>query len=256
VNLLAAFFTAFSMYSILPVPKAEWGPKSMKYAMCFFPLVGVAVGLFFFLWAQLSAFWGLGVFLRSAVCVFLPVLVSGGIHMDGFCDTTDALCSRQPAEKKLEILKDSHAGAFAVIGCTLYFLLSFGLWTELRLTKEAVCVLGIGFVLSRALSGLSVVTFRCAKSSGLVAAFSDAAAKRQVRLVLVCYLALCAAGLLFVHPLLGGAALLAAAAAFCIYRRVSYRGFGGTTGDLAGWFLQVCEFLMLLGVTAAQKLPQ
>ena len=43
------------------------------------------------------------------------LLVTGGIHMDGYMDTMDALHSYGSREKKLEILKDSHIGAFAVI---------------------------------------------------------------------------------------------------------------------------------------------
>ena len=50
--------------------------------------------------------------------------------MDGLCDTADALASHQTREKKLEILKDSHTGAFAVIGCCAYLLLTFALWTQ------------------------------------------------------------------------------------------------------------------------------
>ena len=38
-----------------------------------------------------------------------------GFHVDGFMDTMDALHSYQPRERKLEILKDSHIGAFSVI---------------------------------------------------------------------------------------------------------------------------------------------
>ena len=68
--------------------------------------------------------------MRGASFVLLPVLVTGGIHMDGFLDTTDALSSWQPREKKLEILKDSHAGAFAIImGCS-YFVLALGVWVR------------------------------------------------------------------------------------------------------------------------------
>ena len=51
--------------------------------------------------------------------------------MDGFLDTTDALSSWQPREKKLEILKDSHAGAFAIITACVYFILWLGAWDQL-----------------------------------------------------------------------------------------------------------------------------
>lgn len=34
-----------SMYSKIPMPRVEWNEKNMKYAMCFFPLVGVVTGI-------------------------------------------------------------------------------------------------------------------------------------------------------------------------------------------------------------------
>ena len=32
---------------------------------------------------------------------------------------------------------------------------------------------------------------------------------------------------------------------FLYYRKMSYSEFGGITGDLAGWFLQMCELSVL-----------
>ena len=180
--------------------------------------------------------------------------VSGGIHLDGFCDTVDALSSNQTTERKLEILKDSHTGAFAIIGCMLYLLLSFALWTELKPTYSAILVLAAGFVFSRSLSGLSVVSFQCAKSSGLVATFSDAAARNRVRVTMLVYLLICAAMMLYANPWLGAAALVACGLVFWYYRTMSYRQFGGITGDLAGYFLQLCELFSLMAVVVAQKI--
>lgn len=242
------------MYSILPVPHTRWEENSMKYAMCFFPLIGAVNGVLLVLWAALATTLSIGGFLFAAVACILPVLITGGIHMDGFCDTADALCSRQPREKKLEIMKDPNAGAFAVICCVLYFLLTFGLWTELDRQPRVLLVVGCGFVLSRIGSGLSVVSFRSAKSGGLLATFSSAADTRRVRIVLLCELVLCAALMLWLNPVVGAAALVAALVMFLCYYRVSYRQFGGITGDLAGWFLQLCELLILLAVVLAQKI--
>lgn len=53
--------------------------------------------------------------------VFL-LLITGGIHIDGYMDTMDAVHSYGNREKKLEILKDSHIGAFAVIMLVTYVL--------------------------------------------------------------------------------------------------------------------------------------
>ena len=37
---VSSFLIAFSMYSKIPVPQADWEKSSMEYVMCFFPLVG------------------------------------------------------------------------------------------------------------------------------------------------------------------------------------------------------------------------
>ena len=41
---------------------------------------------------------------------------------------------------------------------------------------------------------------------------------------------------------------------FAHYVRTAKREFGGTTGDLSGWFLQRCEFCTLAGLVLAQRL--
>ena len=116
---------------------------------------------------------GLGPVLFAAVAALLPLFVTGGIHRTAFCDTVDALSSHQTREKKLEILKDPHTGAFAVMGCVAYLLLTFALWTQPQGSGRwlTVQMMAVGFVLSRSMSALSVVSFPCAKSSGLVHSF-------------------------------------------------------------------------------------
>ena len=43
-----AFFesllVALSTYSAVPVPQFEWNDRNMKYAICFFPAVGILCG--------------------------------------------------------------------------------------------------------------------------------------------------------------------------------------------------------------------
>ena len=40
---MQSLFIALSMYSKIPVPGVEWNEKNMKYALCFFPVVGVII---------------------------------------------------------------------------------------------------------------------------------------------------------------------------------------------------------------------
>ena len=41
MNMLKSLIIALAMYSKLPVPNIDWDEKNMRYAMCFFPVVGV-----------------------------------------------------------------------------------------------------------------------------------------------------------------------------------------------------------------------
>ena len=70
-------------------------------------------------------------FCEGPCSVCSPAAVTGGIHLDGYCDTVDALASHGTPARRQEILKDPHIGAFGVIRLCGYFLLSFALWTTL-----------------------------------------------------------------------------------------------------------------------------
>ena len=117
MRVIRSFVIAFTTYSRVPMPQVEWSEENRKYAMCFFPLIGAVIGAALWLWLLLCDRLALGALLRGAGGAMIPLLVTGGIHMDGFMDTSDALASWQPKEKRLEILKDSRIGAFAAMGC-------------------------------------------------------------------------------------------------------------------------------------------
>lgn len=244
MNIIGSFVIAFSMYSRIPMPQVEWTKERMRYALCFFPLIGVCIG------AVLWAFWsftdwaGTGRLFTTFVGTALPLLITGGIHMDGFLDTTDARSSFGDREKKLGILKDPHTGAFALIGGGVYLLLYAAAFSELA-GRGRILFAG-SFVLTRALSGLSVVSFPMARQDGLAASFSQAAVKRTVRISMAVYLVAAGLFLLDAGGVAGGLCILAAGLVFVWYYRMAVREFGGITGDLAGYFLQICELAVLM----------
>ena len=128
---VSGFCAAFSMYSTVPMPQVPWQADTMRYLFCFFPWVGLLIGGLCLGWAWLCRAWHAGEMLFAGGMTLLPLIVSGGIHLDGMVDTADALYSRRETEKKLEILKDPHVGAFGVIVCGGYLLASFALWGQL-----------------------------------------------------------------------------------------------------------------------------
>ena len=243
--MVKALVIAFSTYSKLPMPQVEWSEKNMRYAVCFFPLVGAVAGGLLLAWCWLCQALALTVPLRAAGGVVIPLLVSGGIHMDGWCDTADALASHQERARKLEILKDSHTGAFAVIACGGWLLLNFGALTQ-PAAWESWGVIALGFVLSRALSGLALTNFRGARRQGMLQSFAGAARRGAVNTAMAAYVLLAGGGMVALSPVSGGAALAAALACLGYYRWMAYRQFGGVTGDLAGFFLQLCELSVAL----------
>lgn len=252
MRILSALVIAFATYSRIPMPQVGWSEENQRYALCFFPLVGAVLGVCMYAWLKLCALSDAGPLLRGAGCAVLPLLITGGIHMDGLMDASDALASRQSREKGLEILKDSHVGAFAVIVCAAYLLLFAAVMSEAAL-GDALS-LGTAFVASRAVSAISSVVLKHARADGMLRSMAKNARQRAVVVSGAAYLVACLA----VWALSGvGLALLCCAVllicALC-YRRMAYRRFGGVTGDLAGWLLQVAELALAFAIVMGGKL--
>ena len=128
MTVLQTIAVAFAMFSAVPVPQFDWNEKNMRYSLCAFPLVGVLCGA---LWCVCGVL-PLPAAARAAGFCLVPVWVTGGIHLDGYADTCDALSSYGDREKKLEILNDPHCGAFAVIRLCSYFAAYLALCRELK----------------------------------------------------------------------------------------------------------------------------
>ena len=251
---MKSLIIAFAMYSKFPMPRVDWEKKALSWALCWFPLVGLAVGAVLWLWLALAGWLGFGAVFTAALALLLPIALSGGIHLDGFCDTCDALSSHQSRERKLEILKDSHTGAFAIICCGLYLLVFFAAWCQVEAAGRTALVLGLGPVLSRSLSGLFAVTLPNARGTGLLAIFTGPMDAARARVVLAVWAIAAAAAMVFLSTWTGIGALAGAALACVYYVATAKRQFGGVTGDLAGFFLQLCELGMVLGAVVAQRI--
>ena len=245
MSVIKSCIIAFSMYSKIPMPQFPWKDKDMRYVMLFFPWVGIVIGGLTLLWTWAAARLGCGTVCFALVGTALPVLISGGIHVDGFMDTMDAFHSYQEKEKKLEILKDPHIGAFSVISLLVYYLIYVAAYLQLD-RWGMMLILAAGFYLSRIFSALGVVSLRCAKHDGLVYLFSDKAQEWTVRIGLMLQLLLCAAFILWQSLLVGSAVLLGALLSFVYYWYRSYRELDGITGDTAGYFVVLCEGIIVV----------
>ena len=146
------------------------------------------------LWGTFGTYLGLSSAFYTVILTLIPWFLTGGIHLDGLLDTADAMSSWQERERRLEILKDSNSGAFAVITCVVYFMFYYGVYSQI--SARALAMIPFTFCLSRTLSGLAIVTFPKAKKTGSVSAMARGAKDRQVKATMCVYLLILLAGML------------------------------------------------------------
>ena len=251
--LIRSLFLAVSCFSKIPVPQLSWRDDGMRYMMCFFPVVGVIVGLALALWWWICDALAFGAVLRAVGLTLVPVLVTGGIHLDGYCDVVDALSSHSEPEKRRQILKDPHVGAFAVIGVGVYLLAYFGIATEVPHSWQALIVIGLSAVISRCASGIATVAFKQNASGGMLAQFNESADTRRALIALIVELVVASGAAIAVCVPFGITAVAICLAWLAILPVFARRQFGGMSGDVAGFFLQMAELLMLAGIVVVAK---
>ena len=78
-SLWNSFKIAFSMFSKIPVPQAEWTEENMKYMLCFFPFIGTAIGIVFLVAEWICRYLGFGNSFTAMVLVLVPVILTGCI---------------------------------------------------------------------------------------------------------------------------------------------------------------------------------
>lgn len=243
------------MYSVIPMPRFEWDSDDMKYHLIFFPWVGAVIGLLEWAWMQLcgSGLVEIPAVAAAAVGTAVPLLVTGGFHMDGYLDTMDAIHSHQSRERKLEILKDPHIGAFAVIRGFIYILLYLAAFAVMAPGRAFAAFCGAYFF-ARAMSGLSVLSLPSARKDGMLHTESVRSDRKMVKIFLWLELAVCAVWMLCRSPGRGALLLAAGGCCFLRLRHVSRREFGGLTGDLAGWFVTMTELVLLIVSAVGQMI--
>ena len=242
-DVFSAIVIAFAFFTVIPVPVLDWSGRRMRFVPLMMPLVGLVCGLGAFGLYTVLNLADMTPFLKAVLLVLYFILFSGGLHMDGLMDTADAYFSRRDRERKLEIMKDSNVGAFAVITLFSVMLLKVAVVAEL-FSK------GIHFgrimifvpVLSRLLQSFMLHTFPSAKADGLTNIFG-VLSKKNVILLLMLFILACAA-------MAAGAGVkvllmpFTAVVYLALFYVTSKRQFGGITGDLLGAFLEISELLM------------
>jgi adenosylcobinamide-GDP ribazoletransferase len=129
--MLNTFYAALVFYTALPI-----GGKKNKLDFngiaVYAPLAGVVIGILLvaldLLTTKLSP---RGYVLQPILLVLAWIWITGGLHLDGAMDTADGLAVTDP-DRRLEVMADSHSGAFGVLAAIAIILLKFGSLGALR----------------------------------------------------------------------------------------------------------------------------
>ncbi len=128
---MRSFLIALQFLTSFPIKlKGEIADKELAKSMAYFPLVGFAIGI-------VLAF-ACNVFnlifpheVNCALILALNVIITGGLHIDGFIDTFDGLASRGDRKRVLEIMREGRPGAIGIAAAILLFLAKYALLVSL-----------------------------------------------------------------------------------------------------------------------------
>ena len=230
-----AFAMCQSMFCAIPFPGNIWDEKARDKMLLFLPVVGLEIGAIWAGLAWLCSVLQLPVLLKGLLLSVYPYLATGFIHLDGYMDVTDAVKSYRSVERRREILKDSHVGAFAVIGIALLLLAQFACMSSARETADFRILIFVP-ALSRCCSALAVTALKPMNTSQ----YADQKKPRSHIVILAAMAAACLTGGFLVcgrFALVLPGCLLGYGTAL----RQAYKSLEGMNGDISGYALSLGE---------------
>jgi len=232
---------ALGLYTVLPAGR-RWNEAYQALLAPALPAVGLVLGGLWFGFTSLFSRWMPSPLAAAVMAMTLPCL-TGFLHLDGFMDVADAMLCARPREEKLRILKDPHAGSFAVVSLACLLLLQAGACYSILEQGKALTALWGLPVIARAGAALAVMTIRPMAQSGYGKMNYSGASPAKRWFCALCLVA--AMAVMFALDWRGGAACLAAMAGFAASCAWAVNGLGGMNGDIAGWSVCCAEVLGL-----------
>lgn len=205
----------------------------------FFPIVGLIIGaleaLIYFIALNF-----ISVSAASYITVLTHVIVTGGIHIDGFSDTLDGIFSGRNKDRILEIMKDSRVGTFGALGIALLIIGKIILIMNL---KTPIIAILIAPIISRTMNIFLMYNQKYARATeGMGDMFIGVLTKNNYYICLILGIALT----LTILKLKGLFIFIC-----CIFFTILFRNYikskiDGITGDILGASDELNELLIYL----------
>lgn len=168
MKILESIVVAFQFLTRLYLPiNVEWDTANLRRSLMWFGLVGAFIGVILAGAMTLFNRFDLIPAVAAIIILLIWIFITGGMHIDGISDMADGFFSMRDKEKTLEIMKDSHVGAFGVITIVFLLLIKFEMLKEFIIIEKNVWLLILPPTIARIAAGLVLSFYETTKKSGL-----------------------------------------------------------------------------------------
>ena len=236
---------ALRFYSRLPTGNAPHQRPNLDRVAIVLPLASFVVGLIPVAVLLLLEWVGVPTFFAATLAVAVLVIITGAMSEDALADSADGLFGGRTIEERLEIMRDSRHGTYAVCALVLFLVLRVVAVGSISAPLEAAALLLTAPLIAR--SGALWLTYAlpAARSGGAAVAAGRVTPRNFViGLAITVIVSFATAG--FAVGLLGlalayGLCALVALGWVVVCRRL----VGGQTGDLIGALQALLEIAAL-----------
>lgn len=237
------FLLALQFLTILPVKIKSADDKEIADSLIYFPVAGLFIGLALVVINGLLGFFNFPRLAADTILIVSLIAITGGMHLDGLADTSDALLSARNKDEMLTIMRDPHIGVMGVIGILSILILKIAFLFSLDPS-----LVPAGLILMCALSRwslvLSLFLFPYARQEGKAKVFSKGInSKIFILATIAAFICVLATAQLKGLIILGIIALWA-----CLFNKLISKKIGGITGDTLGATGEINEVITLFCV--------
>jgi len=229
------FLIALQFLTILPIKiKSEIKERDFGASLVYFPIIGAFIGLLLVLIFIIFSF--LPYLVKVALVLITYIIITGGMHLDGFADTCDGFYAGKSKEETLAIMRDPHIGTIGVIGLICLLLFKFVILISIPrevLEKSLIAMVVFG----RWSQVFACYTSDYARQEGKARSFIEYAGNKGIFLATLFTLSV----FFFSLKMKGLILFLASALPVFLFINFTKRKIGGMTGDTIGATNELAE---------------
>lgn len=242
------FIIALQFLTIFPVKiRKDLKKEDFGKSLIYFPFSGMLIGLFLVLILYLFAF--LPHLVTIAIVLIASIVITGGMHLDGFADTCDGFYAGRSKEEILAIMRDSRIGTMGVIGIFCLLLLKFALLASIQeniLWKPLIMMP----LFARWAQLFLCYISKYAREEGKARFFIEYADRKSLILGSIFSVGI----FLLLTSLRGLILFFLSTLAVILFMYYVKRRLGGMTGDTIGAASEIAEVALLLSFVVCENL--